>query len=88
MCYSTSQSGSRRRAHLFSAKAHHCVFATAAYLCVFPIFLILAANALTFTELEYNVNVFTGDKSGAGTDSNVFVILYGQKGDSGTWKSL
>jgi len=33
--------------------------------------------------LEYAVNVCTGDKYGAGTDSNVFVIIYGENGDSG-----
>ena len=29
------------------------------------------------------MRVFTGDISGAGTDSNVFCCLYGDKGDSG-----
>lgn len=31
----------------------------------------------------YNIEVETGDVSGAGTDANVFVILFGEKGDSG-----
>ena len=31
----------------------------------------------------YNVNVFTGDIRGAGTDANVFVILHGDSDDTG-----
>jgi lipoxygenase homology domain-containing protein 1 len=27
--------------------------------------------------------VYTGDKSGAGTDANVFIIIYGENGDTG-----
>ncbi|CAF3698383.1 unnamed protein product [Rotaria sp. Silwood1] len=34
-------------------------------------------------ELIYLVHVFTGDKSGAGTDSKVFLTIYGQNKDSG-----
>ncbi len=34
-------------------------------------------------EVPYEVKVFTGDKNGAGTDSNVFVTIYGLTGDSG-----
>lgn len=34
-------------------------------------------------ESEYVVRVKTGDKSGAGTDADVFVTLFGEKGDSG-----
>ncbi|ETE58684.1 Lipoxygenase-likey domain-containing protein 1, partial [Ophiophagus hannah] len=37
------------------------------------------ANSTTFT-----VRVRTGDKKNAGTDSNVFIILYGSKDDTGT----
>uniref|UniRef100_H2ZAW6 PLAT domain-containing protein n=1 Tax=Ciona savignyi TaxID=51511 RepID=H2ZAW6_CIOSA len=37
-------------------------------------------------ELEYTVDVYTGDKYGAGTDSNVFLTLYGENGDSGERK--
>ncbi|XP_058024091.1 lipoxygenase homology domain-containing protein 1 [Ahaetulla prasina] len=37
------------------------------------------ANSTTFT-----VRVKTGDKKNAGTDSNVFIILYGSKDDTGT----
>ena len=33
--------------------------------------------------MTYEVHVFTGDKSGAGTDANVFLIIYGQHDDSG-----
>eukprot|EP00049_Salpingoeca_infusionum_P008102 m.131391 g.131391 ORF g.131391 m.131391 type:complete len:2461 (+) comp13915_c0_seq1:231-7613(+) len=32
---------------------------------------------------EYIIMVQTGDRRGAGTDANVFVILYGEKGESG-----
>jgi len=33
-------------------------------------------------DIEYSVRVHTGDKFGAGTDSNVFIILYGEKGET------
>ncbi len=33
--------------------------------------------------VKYKVSVHTGDKRGAGTDANVFIILHGEKGDSG-----
>ena len=33
--------------------------------------------------MEYTVEVYTGGKMGAGTDSNVFVNLHGNNGDSG-----
>ena len=36
-----------------------------------------------FLEVTYVVHVFTGDKSGAGTDANVFLTIYGQHEDSG-----
>ncbi|XP_076450682.1 LOW QUALITY PROTEIN: lipoxygenase homology domain-containing protein 1-like [Babylonia areolata] len=35
---------------------------------------------------QYTVEVFTGDVSGAGTDANVFIIIFGDKGDSGERK--
>ncbi|XP_012940880.1 lipoxygenase homology domain-containing protein 1 [Aplysia californica] len=34
-------------------------------------------------ELEYVVRIFTGDIRWAGTDANVFVNIYGEKGDTG-----
>ncbi|CAF0768261.1 unnamed protein product, partial [Didymodactylos carnosus] len=34
-------------------------------------------------EVEYTVHVFTGDKTGAGTDANVFLTIYGTQDDSG-----
>ncbi|XP_077976546.1 lipoxygenase homology domain-containing protein 1-like isoform X1 [Styela clava] len=37
-------------------------------------------------EKEYTVHVFTGDKLGAGTDADVFMILYGENGDTGERK--
>lgn len=33
--------------------------------------------------MPYEVKIFTGNKSGAGTDSNVFLNIYGPNGDSG-----
>jgi hypothetical protein len=38
---------------------------------------------VTLEEVPYEVRVHTGDKSGAGTDSNVFLTIYGLAGDSG-----
>ena len=31
----------------------------------------------------YNVSVFTGDKFGAGTDANVYIVLFGEIDDTG-----
>lgn len=39
---------------------------------------------LEFT--KYEIDVKTGDKSGAGTDANVFVIIYGENGYTGKLK--
>lgn len=33
--------------------------------------------------VKYRVRVHTGDKRGAGTDANVFIILHGERGDTG-----
>lgn len=32
---------------------------------------------------QYKVTVYTGNKRGAGTDADVFIILYGDLGKSG-----
>ena len=32
---------------------------------------------------SYEVSVVTGDISGAGTDANVYIILFGDKGETG-----
>lgn len=40
-------------------------------------------NEIFFKEVNYKVHVFTGDKSGAGTDANVFLTVYGEMGDTG-----
>ena len=32
---------------------------------------------------KYELTTFTGNRFGAGTDSNVFVILYGDNGNTG-----
>lgn len=41
-----------------------------------------------FSVKDYLVDVFTGDVSGAGTDSNVFLTLFGEFGDSGEKKLI
>ena len=33
--------------------------------------------------IKYQINVYTGDVKGAGTNANVFVTIYGQNGDTG-----
>ncbi|CAF0916712.1 unnamed protein product [Rotaria sordida] len=40
-------------------------------------------NVISNKKVTYLVHVFTGDKSGAGTDANVFLTIYGQNKDSG-----
>lgn len=37
---------------------------------------------------DYAVEIFTGDVSGAGTDANVFITLFGDLGDSGEKKLI
>ena len=39
-----------------------------------------------FTVLEYSVEVYTKDESGAGTDSNVYLEICGKRGDTGKRK--
>ena len=39
-----------------------------------------------FSEKVYEVSVFTGDESGAGTDANVFLNIIGENGDAGERK--
>lgn len=38
------------------------------------------------TEKVYEVSVFTGDESSAGTDANVFLNVIGENGDAGERK--
>lgn len=38
---------------------------------------------LVSTEVEYIVKVYTGTERFAGTDANVFICIYGEKGDTG-----
>ncbi|CAH1787210.1 unnamed protein product [Owenia fusiformis] len=40
----------------------------------------------TLISKKYNVNVYTGDIRGAGTDANVFLTIFGEKGDTGERK--
>ena len=35
------------------------------------------------TDTSYKVDVTTGDLNGSGTDANVFLIMFGEYGDSG-----
>jgi hypothetical protein len=42
-----------------------------------------ADGAPTQSSTEYTVTVTTSDLKGAGTDANVFIILFGTEGDSG-----
>lgn len=48
---------------------------------IFFSFVYVAAMSTTYT-----VRIKTGDKEYAGTDANVFMILYGSKDDTGTSK--
>lgn len=36
--------------------------------------------SLLLTDIPYEVTVWTGERSGAGTDANVFLQIYGDKG--------
>lgn len=36
-----------------------------------------------FSGTNYTVSTLTGDVEGADTDANVYITLYGEKGDSG-----
>eukprot|EP00056_Hartaetosiga_gracilis_P011787 m.180988 g.180988 ORF g.180988 m.180988 type:complete len:2129 (+) comp13581_c0_seq3:61-6447(+) len=44
---------------------------------------VLGANDVTLATTTYIIRVSTGDKSGAGTDSGVYITLFGEDGDSG-----
>ena len=53
--------------------------------CFFFPFKFLSDNLLfsTFSATSYHVSVKTGDVQGAGTDANVYLILFGENGDTG-----
>ena len=40
-------------------------------------------HEFAFQETTYKINVHTADVRSAGTDANVFLKIYGDKGDSG-----
>ena len=40
-------------------------------------------TALFFTVLKYHVMVYTGEDDGSDTDANVYLNIYGEKGDTG-----
>jgi hypothetical protein len=44
---------------------------------------VLGANGIVADTTTYVIRVHTGDIKGAGTDANVYLFLYGEKGDSG-----
>lgn len=48
--------------------------------------LLICGFVESLTENSYRVHVFTGDVSNAGTNSNVFICMYGELGDSGERK--
>jgi len=35
------------------------------------------------TVIKYQVDVYTGDVWGGGTDANIYITLYGDRGDTG-----
>ena len=43
----------------------------------------LSINLLVIFAEIYNTLVVTSDKVGAGTDANVYIIIYGENGDTG-----
>ena len=46
----------------------------------------LLTNTFPVAAKTYSVSVYTGDVSGAGTDANVFLTIFGDKGDTGERK--
>ena len=40
---------------------------------------------LSIVEVAYQISIHTGGVFGAGTDANVFVVLYGEQGKSDTY---
>jgi len=38
---------------------------------------------IIISDTHYKISVYTGDKRGAGTDANVYIIMFGENGDSG-----
>ena len=63
----------------------HCItyevnVATAAIYCTWWCRL---TRLLCCAVVNYSVTVYTGTKSGAGTDANVFVNIFGEQGDTG-----
>ena len=38
---------------------------------------------LALTVKQYQVKLYTGDKPGAGCDSNIFLAIFGDRGDTG-----
>ena len=55
-------------------------FAPCAYTKIYPF---TKCVCLIISESKYKVSVYTGNKSGAGTDANVYITLFGENGDSG-----
>ena len=43
----------------------------------------LSFNCVEISVVKYTAKVYTGKKSGAGTDANVFLNIFGTQGDTG-----
>ena len=48
----------------------------------------MSESVVDSATVVYEVKVVTGDRRGAGTDANVFIVLYGENGTSGRPKVL
>ena len=52
-------------------------------LLLYVIFCLLVSSLVVCLGTNYTVSTLTGDMDGADTHANVYVTLYGEKGDSG-----
>ena len=56
------------------------------------VWLLLIKSTYNFVHAEkmatYNVYVSTSDTKGAGTDANVYIVIYGENGDTGKFKEI
>src|SRR2546430_2652466 len=54
------------------------------YVCLFVCLYVCLHVCLVRAATSYHVSVKTGSERGAGTDANVFLKIFGEKGDTGT----
>ncbi|MHC5905582.1 PLAT/LH2 domain-containing protein [Streptomyces sp. S6] len=47
---------------------------------------VLLHKGIGVAEYQYRISVYTGDRSGAGTDANVYITIYGARGVAGPIK--